>query len=288
MELRQLKYFLKAQALMNFTEAAQALNISQSTLSQQIKQLEIDTDSLFFNRVGKRIFLTDAGKKFVPFAQKCVRDAEESMLMLRDLKDLKNGNLKIGVSYGLRNILVPAIKRFSEKYPAVQLDILLETSEKLSTLLAVAELDIVLSYQEEYPNAAFAYESLFHSDLKFVTAKNSAYAQNSKMNFYQLSTLPLAMPAKGYSTTDYVMHRFTKLGLSPDIRLTVNDIPTLIEIVSEGNLHTVLAEATILNNGNLCAIPIEGFDTQRTASIITLMDAYETEAMKRFREELIR
>jgi LysR family cyn operon transcriptional activator len=54
MELRQLKYFLKAKELLNFTEAAAALNISQSTLSQQIKQLEDELSVPLFNRIGKK------------------------------------------------------------------------------------------------------------------------------------------------------------------------------------------------------------------------------------------
>jgi LysR family cyn operon transcriptional activator len=60
MELRQLKYFLKAKELLNFTEAAEQLNISQSTLSQQIKQLEDELDIPLFNRIGKRVTLTEA------------------------------------------------------------------------------------------------------------------------------------------------------------------------------------------------------------------------------------
>ncbi|WP_257669745.1 LysR family transcriptional regulator [Parapedobacter tibetensis] len=59
MELRQIKYFLKAKELLNFTEAAKILNVSQSTLSQQIKQLENELDVPLFNRIGKRILLTE-------------------------------------------------------------------------------------------------------------------------------------------------------------------------------------------------------------------------------------
>jgi LysR family cyn operon transcriptional activator len=70
MELRQLKYFLKAKELLNFTEAAEQLNISQSTLSQQIKQLEDELDIPLFNRIGKRVTLTEAGALFADFAFK--------------------------------------------------------------------------------------------------------------------------------------------------------------------------------------------------------------------------
>ena len=68
MELRQLKYFKEACELQNFSEAARVLHISQSTLSQQIKQLEDELDVLLFDRIGKRIVPTEAGLAFLPYA----------------------------------------------------------------------------------------------------------------------------------------------------------------------------------------------------------------------------
>ena len=69
MELRQLKYFVRSAELLNFTEAANDLFISQSTLSQQIKQLEDELDMLLFDRVGKRVRLTEAGNLFLTYAR---------------------------------------------------------------------------------------------------------------------------------------------------------------------------------------------------------------------------
>lgn len=70
MELRQLKYFKAACELQNFSEAARALFISQSTLSQQIKQLEDELDVLLFDRIGKRVVPTEAGLAFCLMQQR--------------------------------------------------------------------------------------------------------------------------------------------------------------------------------------------------------------------------
>ncbi len=69
MELRQLRYFKAACELQNFSEAARVLYISQSTLSQQIKQLEDELEVLLFDRIGKRIVPTEAGLAFLPYCQ---------------------------------------------------------------------------------------------------------------------------------------------------------------------------------------------------------------------------
>ena len=78
MELRQLKYFIASAETLNFTVAANECCITQSTLSQQIKQLENDLGTPLFERIGKRVFLSEAGKNFLPFARQTVADAEYS------------------------------------------------------------------------------------------------------------------------------------------------------------------------------------------------------------------
>ena len=66
MELRQLKYFITSADTLNFTEAARQCFITQSTLSQQIKQLETELGVQLFERIGKRVFLTETGRDFLP------------------------------------------------------------------------------------------------------------------------------------------------------------------------------------------------------------------------------
>lgn len=117
MELRQLRYFEKTSELLNFTEAAKALFISQSTLSQQIKQLESELGVLLFDRVGKRIVLTEAGSSFLPYARNAIRDADSGKQIIRDLQGLETGSLHIGVTYSLSTILTKALKKFSGNIP---------------------------------------------------------------------------------------------------------------------------------------------------------------------------
>ena len=77
MEFRQLKYFKEACERQNFSEAARILHISQSTLSQQIKQLEEELDVLLFDRIGKLIVPTEDGQAFLPYAARSIYDAED-------------------------------------------------------------------------------------------------------------------------------------------------------------------------------------------------------------------
>ena len=131
MELRQLRYFDKAAELLNFTEAARVLFISQSTLSQQIKQLEDELGVLLFDRVGKHIVLTEAGASFLPYARKTILDSENGKQIILDLQGLQTGVLNIGVTYSLSSLLTKALISFSKKYPQIHVEIMFATSEEL-------------------------------------------------------------------------------------------------------------------------------------------------------------
>ena len=116
MELRQLKYFKKACELENFSEAARLLHISQSTLSQQIKQLEEELDVLLFDRIGKRIIYRSR-TGLSAYAHQAIQDAENGKQIIRDLKGIETGELHIGVTYSLGPLLISALSTFTQAIP---------------------------------------------------------------------------------------------------------------------------------------------------------------------------
>lgn len=285
MELRQLRYFIKAKELLSFTEAAEHLNISQSTLSQQIKQLEDELGMPLFNRIGKRISITEAGNVFAEYARKSLERSLEGFLALQDLKGLKSGQLNIGVSYGLRTMLIPALISFTDKYPAIKIKIIFETTQVLIEQLKKSKLDFVFSFKGEQADSSLNYLALFTSQMVFVTVSAADFAGKDYVTLKEIVALPLVMPSIGYSTTKSVMKAFQEAELIPDISIEVNDIPTLIEMVKTGKWHTILAQTSVIKEKNLLSIPIKEMSMQRTAVIISQKDVYETKAMTAFWKE---
>lgn len=86
MELRQLRYFVKAAETLNFSEAAKGLFITQSTLSQQIRQLETELDAQLFQRNSHEVTLTEAGTELLPYAKETLYAADTCQEHIRDLK----------------------------------------------------------------------------------------------------------------------------------------------------------------------------------------------------------
>jgi len=285
MELRQLKYFLKARDLLNFTEAARALNISQSTLSQQIKQLENELNVPLFNRIGKRITLTEAGNLFSEYALQSISRADEGLMLLQDLKNLNTGKITIGVIYSMRILFAKTLIQFASRYPGIKTQVVFGTTKDLLEKLNLHQFDFILAFNEESKDPHLKYQTLLKANMVLVTAKKSSLAQKTNISLNEVAELPLALPFSGYSTIQFIEESFSKKNLTPNICMEINDIPTLFEIVKTGLWHTLLSD-TIVSDPDVVAIPIDGKNMRRTIMIISQREAYEKKAVKKFFEML--
>ncbi|ACU61880.1 LysR family transcriptional regulator [Chitinophaga pinensis] len=283
MELRQLRYFLKAKELMNFTEAAHSLHISQSTLSQQIKQLEDELHTPLFNRIGNRIVLTEAGALFADYASLSIKKANDGLALIQDLNALSTGTISVGVSYGLRNIFTQALVRFTTEFPQLKVRVIYGVSDHLIEMLDHFELDMILIFKDFIPTSQFKSEELFSTPMRMITAAKSALARKTAVTLREIADLPLVLATQGYNTSHFVGQMFK--GLDPEFSIEVNDILTMLDLVKTGNWHTVHIE-TIISGNDVVAIPIKDKNVIRTATIISLKDAYEKNAMKKLRAML--
>ena len=280
MELRQLNYFAKAAALLNFTEAAQALYISQSTLSQQIKQLEDELGIPLFNRIGKRIHLTEAGRLFLPYANQTLQDALSGREMLNDLMNLQTGNIYIGVTYGLTHLLVKAMQSFTIRYPHIQVHIQYGTTDALMESLSSSKLDLVLSFAAASQLESIAFETLFTSSLSLVVPATHSLARSKSVTLKDAATIPLVLPVRSYSIRRFMDESFEKGKVNPDIRMECNDIHTILEMIKSGKMGTILMKVSVQGYPTLKAIPLEGKNMQRKATIAWPADAYRKKSIE--------
>ena len=105
MELRQLRYFLRLSETLNFSVAAKELFITQSTLSQQILNLERELDQQLFIRNSHEVLLTEAGRMLLPLARESVYKVDNCFLRMQELKNMLTGELNIGVTYSFSSMI---------------------------------------------------------------------------------------------------------------------------------------------------------------------------------------
>lgn len=256
MELRQLKYFEKACELKNFSEASRMLHISQSTLSQQIKQLEDELNVLLFDRIGKRIIPTEAGLAFLPFARNSILEAENGKQIIKDLKGIMTGTLNIGVTYSLSHLLTCSITEFKKTYPGIKVIINFGTSKEQIKLLEEKLVDCVLSFEPEEIDEEYDKIKLFSSRLYFIVHESSPLAHLSSISLKRLHNIELILPAVGFATRMKTDEICCNNNITLNTVMEINDVQTIINLIRKGNWGTILTKAAIKDEPDLKAIPI--------------------------------
>lgn len=281
MELRQLRYFAKAAETLNFSDAAKCLNIAQSSLSQQVKQLEDELGTQLFIRRSHSIRLTEAGEVMMPFALRTLHEAQSCAERIHDLKKLLTGTLNIGVTHSFSPILTESVIPFMKMYPAIKLNIVYKQMNELMELLAKREIDFVLAFRPLQPLPYVESHILFQNALSAIVGNNHPLASKEKVSIAELEKYDLALPSKGLQARnafDSIVPDYNNF----KIRIELNEVNTLLKLVRQTSLVTVLAEDSIYDVRDVKAVPIDVPDNEMAGCVHILKDAYRKHSMQEF------
>lgn len=281
MELTHLKYFVMLASVLNFTEAARRLFITQSTLSQSIRHTEEYLGVQLFERIGKKVYLTDAGNAFLSHAQKVLDEAEKGVQRIRDLQGINAGVLKVGVLSGLRSMLIPTLSDFIERYPDVQLQLHHSSSAReLAGLVLEDKIDIALTFLPGSLSPLLESHELFSSDLKIMIAEKGRQAYGSSMSLKEMERKPIVLPQTGTyirSLIDELAMRY-KLNLRPSAE--TNDSTLLMQMVQTGHWISIGTDTSISQSPELTGISIAEPTPRFMASILLRKTGYHSQAAK--------
>lgn len=143
MDIRQMQVLIEVARLRSFTKAAEALYITQPTISKTIKAMEEELGVVLFDRVGKKIELTDAGQIIATQAQQIVTSFHNLMAELDDLRNLKKGHLRIGLPPMVGASFFPkVIGEFHQRYPDITIQLFEDGAKKVEQDVAGGLLDV--------------------------------------------------------------------------------------------------------------------------------------------------
>ena len=281
MELRQLRYFAKAAETRNFSHAAVCLNIAQSSLSQQIRQLEEELGTQLFIRDSHSVQLTEAGEAILPFALRTIYDAEACADRIRDLRKMLTGTLNIGVTHSFSPILTESVISFMRMYPKIKVNIVYKQLNELMELLSNHELDFVLAFKPIQPLPNVESHILFQDSLSAIVGKNHPLASKESVSISELEKYDLALPSKGMQARNAFDSMVSDHNMFK-VRIELNDVNTLLKLVRQTNLVTVLAENSIYDVCDMKAVRINVPDNQMSGCVHILKETYRKHSMQEF------
>lgn len=284
MELRQLRYFIKVAETLNFSEASRELSITQSTLSQQIGQLEKELGQQLFQRNSHKVLPTEAGQTLLPYARETVNSANICVQRLHDLKDIVAGKLNIGVTFSFSSIVAETLITFLKKYPHVKLNVVYLPMTDLMERLLHHELDLVLAFRPTENNNKIESHVLFNNHLAAIVNENHHLAHSGTITLAGLQRFDLALPTRGLQARNAFDRLVAGKGLHFKVKAEMNNVDMLFKVIRESNYVTILSESTVIDEHGLCAVPIDTQYNEMEGCVHLLRNAY----MKNSAHEFIR
>lgn len=286
MELRQLKYFVEVGRLGSFSLASKSLFITQSTISQQIQKLEEELGVELLTRDTRHVSLSDYGQQFYPSAVQVLEEARAGAERIKDVKALKVGALSVGATYSFSPLLKQTVLDYSRKYPRIRLNLVITSQEELWQKLLNRELDVALTYKSPLGDDRIESHMLFQSRLCLVGRIGELKGVGKEVSVQDLSRFPLALPSKGLQARDTLEDVLFAQDVKLDIRLEINSVRTLLDLVGSSPLVTILSEEAIHQVQGFEAVPIAHPDGRMDGCYHFLKGSYHKNAARKFIELL--
>lgn len=247
MELRQLRYFLALAEHLHFGDAAHALHITQPPLSRQIAAMEEELGVRLFDRHSRAVSLTPAGRAFVEQARTLLAGLDQAMRSARATARGERGQLRIGfTSLAAWTLLPGLLRRFSDRYPEVELLLSEVLPRDLDGLVVQGEVDLALSL----PGPAapgLAYRTLRREPLCAALPSDHPAAAGSgplKLQRLRHSAFISFPPQTAPALHEAVLQACREAGFDPHVRLRTHLQQTIVNLVAEG-LGVALVPASI-------------------------------------------
>lgn len=287
MELRQLKYFVTVATELNFSRAAEKLFITQGTLSQQIKQLEIELGSDLFERDSHSVILTEAGTELLGCARRTLDAAGECSQVVADLRHGLTGTLNIGATESFSHLLKGTVKDFIRLYPGVRVNLMYATATYLMDRLRERRIDLMVSFKPMAANEDIEAVPLFSSRLAVVMRRGHPLADRKSLTLAELRPYRFALLASGMQSRKAVENFVSLESGKLDISLVTNDPNILMDILSSTDLLSIVSTLAVSYRPELVAVPLARLDVRMMGCVQTLGNSYRKRSADIFIQMLL-
>ena len=264
MSIQRLPIFLSAAEHLNFTKAAEEHHISQTAVSQQIKQLEKELGFQLFVRGKRGVTLTPAGMEYYRQCKKIMAQYQTAVTKGQRVAGGHNNSLSIGYAgaYELWNA-TKLIREYYQAYPDAQIDLKFASNQNLLADLSAGKIDmaVICDFGIELSDWLAA-KQLSNDPCVLMISSAHPLAQKKELDRKDIANLPIALnrAQDSQTTASQILQMYSHLGMSGNKRYYIDDFYSLAMLVSSG-LAVSVVPSTMQQMGptGLAFIPIKGF-----------------------------
>lgn len=268
MELYLLEAFVAVAQRGSFSGGGEQLHLTQPAVSKRVRQLEEQLGTPLFDRIGRRIDLTEAGRALLPRARHLLNEARDLYRLIDNLDGEVRGPLVMGTSHhiGLHRLPGP-LKHFTRTFPEVELDIRFMDSEAACHAVEIGDLELAIVTLPPEPLPRLRVESIWDDPLCFVVGLDHPFACRETITLEELTRYPAVLPSSNTYTRGVLERAVRDRRLSLRTGMETNYLETL-RMLAEAGLGWTLLPATQLTE-QLRVLQVKGLALRRQLGAVT-------------------
>lgn len=263
--LRQLKVFESVARNLSYTRAAEELHLTQPTVSIQIKQL-VDLVGLpLLEQVGKRVFLTDAGRELLAACNNVFKELSSFEMLVSDMKGVKAGKLRLGAVTTAKYFVPRLLGAFCERYPGIEVSLKVTNRERVLERLG-ENLDDLYILGQPPEHVDVQAEPFLENPLVVLAPHGHPLAAETGIPLPRLAEESFLVREPGSGTRLAAERFFAEHGLSLKIRMELGSNEAIKQAVAGGLGLAVLSAHTLAlerNSDELAILDVAGFPIRR-------------------------
>ncbi len=283
MTLRHLRIFIMVADLGSMTAAARAMFISQPTVSQAVSELEDYYGIKLFDRLAKRLFITEKGSRLLSYARHITALANEMEQAVRNPE--KTGTINMGASLTIGTCLLPGlIGRFAREYPLIQVKVTIRNTQDIEALITRNAIDFAL-VEGAIHTADIVSRSFMEDRLMLVCGKGHPFYGAGKISLADLESLRYLVREPGSGTRELFENLMSLNEIKWQAAWECNSSDGLKSAAVAGMGVAVISARLVeeeLKTGVLSNLPVEGLDMRRSFCVIHHRNKYLSPAMTAF------
>lgn len=256
MDTQHLQAFVAIAETGSFSAAAERLHLTQPAVSKRILILEQQLERPLFNRIGRKVSLTQAGLSLLPSALNILQQVATAKRSIADLNGEVRGRLSIATSHhiGLHR-LPPYLRNFSRQYPDAKLDLHFLDSEQAYHEIRQGRYDLAVITLAQEQDPHIQADMIWQDELRFVVAAGHSLTQKKLLKLADLSAYQAIMPDANTYTTRLVKALFDRQQQPLEITMVTNHLDTIKMMLAIGLGWGVLPANMI--DGQLSVLPVK-------------------------------
>ena len=262
MELAQLEAFLQVAHHRSFSRAAEALFLTQPSVTARIQSLEREIGERLFERTGRSVTLTDAGHAFMPHAQRALTAVQEGTDAIEAVRHGDVGSIRIGASSTIATYVLPGtLKHFREIRPRVHVHLTTGNTEDLIEKLIAGETHVVVSRLTQHPEVESLH--LYNDDLVLVVSPSHPFAVKGRVTIAEAGREPFLFFERSSSYHSLVYSMFLRVGVVPESLMELDSMETTKHMVEAGLGIAILPVVSVdreIENGVLKRVEIRDME----------------------------